>query len=136
MKVIETKGIVLKAMDYKESGTDEQVLKIIGKLHNSRQRSVASSLLFAKLLYQCDRLDEASKVLDKLKVPASSTKFPMVILGSENKGQQISEVWSDLYHAIRYLIAVRQERFEDAMQEAKPLLREDKILEKFEYESN
>jgi hypothetical protein len=102
---------------------------MVGKLHNSRQRSVPSSLLFAKLLYQCDRLDEVSKVLDKVKLPAGSTKFPMAILGSEDKGQQMTEVWSDLYHALRYLIAVRQERSEDALQEAKPLLREAKILE-------
>ena len=114
---------------YRESGTDEQILEMVGKLHNSRQRSVPSSLLFAKLLYQCDRLDEVSKVLDKVKLPAGSTKFPMAILGSEDKGQQMTEVWSDLYHALRYLIAVRQERSEDALQEAKPLLREAKILE-------
>jgi hypothetical protein len=53
----------------------------------------------------------------------------MAILGSEDKGQHMTEVWSDLYHALRYLIAVRQERSEDALQEAKPLLREAKILE-------
>ena len=114
---------------YRESGTDEQILEMVGKLHNSRQRSIPSSLLFAKLLYQCDRLDEVSKVLDKVKLPASSTNFPMAILGSEDKGQQMTEVWSDLYHALRYLIAVRQERSEEALQEAKPLLREAKILE-------
>ena len=114
---------------YRESGTDEQILEIVGKLHNSRQRSIPSSLLFAKLLYQCDRLDEVSKVLDKVKLPAGSTKSPMAILGSEEKGQQKTEIWSDLYHALRYLIAVRQERSEEALQEAKPLLREAKILE-------
>ena len=40
----------------------------------------------------------------------------------------MTEEWSDLYHALRYLIAVRQNRSVDALQEAKPLLREAKII--------
>jgi len=121
---------------YQESGADKQILEIVEKLHNSRQHSITSSLLFAKLLYQCDRLDEVSKVLDKVQVPSGSTKLPMKILGSENKEQQKNETWNDLYHALRYLIAIRQDRSEDALKEAKPLLRESKILEKITYEGN
>ena len=40
----------------------------------------------------------------------------------------MTEEWSDLYHGLRFLIAVRQNRSEDALQEAKPLLREAKLL--------
>jgi hypothetical protein len=49
-------------------------------------------------------------------------------LGTTEKSQQMTEEWSDLYHALRFLIAVRQNRSEDALQEAKPLLREAKLM--------
>ena len=41
---------------------------------------------------------------------------------------QLNEKWGELNHTIRFLIAIRQERSEDALNEAKTLLREDKIL--------
>ena len=114
---------------YRESGADEQILEMVGGLHNSRQRAIPSSLLFAKLLYQNDRLDEASKVLGEVKLPSAATKFQVATPGTKDKGQQSMEVWSDLYHALQFLIAVRQERSEDALQEAKSLMREAKLLE-------
>ena len=40
----------------------------------------------------------------------------------------MTEEWSDLYHGLRFLIAVGQNRSEDALQEAKPLLREAKLI--------
>ena len=113
---------------FKESGAEEQILEMIGGLHNSRQRSIPASLLFAKLLYQNDRLEDAAKVLSEVKLPVSTTKFQITKLGTKEKGMQMTEEWSDLYHALRYLIAVRQNRSVDALQEAKPLLREAKII--------
>ena len=113
---------------YQESGSDEQILEMIGGLHNSRQRSIPASLLFAKLLYLNERIDEASKVLSEVNLPISTTKFQLTKLGAKEKGQQRAEEWSDLYHALRFLIAVRQDRSEDALHEAKPLLREAKLM--------
>ena len=113
---------------YQESGSDEQILEMIGGLHNSRQRSIPASLLFAKLLYLNERIDEASKVLSEVNLPISTTKFQLTKLGVKEKGQQMTEEWGDLYHAIRFLIAVRQDRSEDALQEAKPLIREAKLM--------
>jgi len=113
---------------YQESGADEQILEMIGGFHNSRQRSIPASLIFAKLLYQNERIDDASKILSEVNLPASTTKFQLTKLGTKEKGQQMTEEWSDLYHALRFLIAVRQNRSEDALQEAKPLLREAKLL--------
>lgn len=113
---------------YQESGTDEQILEMIGGLHNSRQRSIPASLLFAKLLYLNERIDEASKVLSEVNLPISTTKFQLTKLGAKEKGQQMTEEWGDLYHALRFLIAVRQDRSEDALQEAKPLIREAKLM--------
>jgi hypothetical protein len=113
---------------YQESGSDEQILEMIGGLHNSRQRSIPASLLFAKLLYLNERIDEASKVLSEVNLPISTTKFQLTKLGVKEKGQQMTEEWGDLYHALRFLIAVRQGRSEDALQEAKPLIREAKLM--------
>jgi hypothetical protein len=113
---------------YQESGSDEQILEMIGGLHNSRQRSIPASLLFAKLLYLNERIDEASKVLSEVNLPISTTKFQLTKLGVKEKGQQMTEEWGDLYHALRFLIAVRQDRSEDALQEAKPLIREEKLM--------
>ena len=114
---------------YRASGADEQILEMIGTLHNSRQRAIPSSLLLAKLLYQNDRLDEALKVLGELKLPVAETKFQVAKPGTKNKDQQSEGVWDDLYHALNFLIAVRQKRSKDALQEAKLLLREAKLLE-------
>ena len=113
---------------YQESGADDQILEMIGELHNSRQRSIPASLLFAKLLYQNERIDEASKVLSEVNMPETTTKFQLTKLGTKEKGEQMTEEWSDLYHGLRFLIAVGQNRSEDALQEAKPLLREAKLL--------
>jgi hypothetical protein len=113
---------------FQESGADEQILEMLGGLHKSRQRSIPASLLFAKLLYQIERIDDASKVLSEIKLPLSTTKFQLTKLGAKDKGQQMTEKWSDLYHALRFLIAVRQDRSEDALREAKPLLREAKLI--------
>ena len=113
---------------YQESGADEQILEMIGGLHNSRQRSIPASLLFAKLLYLNERIDEASKVLSEVNLPISTTKFQLTKLGAKEKGQQMTEEWGDLYHALRFFIAVLQDRSEDALQEAKPLLREAKLM--------
>ena len=113
---------------FKASGAEEQILEMIGGLHNSSQRSIPASLLFSKLLYQNDRLEDAAKVLSEVKLPVSTTKFQITKLGTKEKGMQMTEEWSDLYHSLRYLIAVRQNRSVDALQEAKPLLREAKII--------
>ena len=113
---------------YQESGADEQILEMISVLHNSRQRSIPASLLFAKLLYQNERIDDAAKILSEVNLPATITKFQLTKLGTKEKGQPMTEEWSDLYHALRFLIAVRQHRSEDALQEAKPLLREAKLM--------
>ena len=113
---------------YQESGADEQILEMIGGLHNSRQRSIPSSLLFAKLLYLNERIDEASKVLSEVNLPISTTKFELTKLRLKEKRQEVTEEWNDLYHMIRFLIAVRQDRPEDALHEAKPLLREAKLM--------
>ncbi len=113
---------------YQESGADDQILEMIGELHNSRQRSIPASLLFAKLLYQNERIDEASKVLSEVNMPETTTKFQLTKLGTKEKGEQMTEEWSDLYHGLRFLIAVAQNRSEDALQEAKPLLREAKLI--------
>ena len=113
---------------YQESGSDEQILEMIGGLHNSRQRSIPASLLFAKLLYLNERIDEASKVLSEVNYPISTTKFQLTKLGAKEKDQHMTEEWGDLYHALRFLIAIRQDRSEDALQEAKPLLREAKLM--------
>jgi len=113
---------------YQESGADEQILEMIGVLHNSRQRSIPASLLFAKLLYQNERIDDAAKILSEVNLPATTTKFQLTKLGTKEKAQPMTEEWSDLYHALRFLIAVRQNRSEDALQEAKPLLREAKLM--------
>jgi len=113
---------------YQESGADDQILEMIGELHNSRQRSIPASLLFAKLLYQNERIDEASKVLSEVNLPETTTKFQLTNLGTKEKGEQMTEEWSDLYHGLRFLIAVAQNRSEDALQEAKPLVREAKLI--------
>ena len=110
---------------YQKSGAEEQILGIIGGIHKSRQRAVPASLLYAKLLYQNNQLDEASKVLGQVNIPSSKN------LGQKTykeNSSQLKEKWGELNHTIRFLIAIRQERSEDALNEAKTLLREDKIL--------
>ena len=113
---------------YQESGADEKILEMIGGLHNSRQRSIPSSLLFAKLLYLNERIDEASEVLNEVNFPISTTKLQLSKFGVKEKVHEMREEWGDLYHSLRFLIDVRQDRSEDALQEAKILIREVKLL--------
>ena len=106
-------------------------ISISKKLHReniARQKAVTASLLYAKLLYQGSRLEEASKILGQVNIPSSTNKDQKTFFGTKEIGQQLNEKWSKLNHAIRFLIAIRQERSEDALNEAKPLLQEEKIL--------
>ena len=48
--------------------------------------------------------------------------------GKKDKLQQTNEGFDELFHALLFLIAIRQDRLEDALKEAKPLLREDKFI--------
>ena len=120
---------LLEALEvvYRQSGTEDHILSIIGAIHNSRQRAIPASLLYAKLLYQNNQLEEASKVLGQVNISAT-TMDQKAYSAAKNKGTQLNEKWSELNHAIRFLIAIRQDRSADALTEAKPLLREDKIL--------
>ena len=113
---------------FNESGAEMEILEMIAVLHTSRQRSIPASLLYAKLLYQNDRLDDSAKVLSEVKLPVTANKFEIAKLGAKEKGLQMKEEWNDLYHALRFLIAVRQQRPDDALQEAKPLLTEAKLM--------
>ncbi|MBC8259562.1 MAG: hypothetical protein H8E38_11130 [SAR324 cluster bacterium] len=122
---------LLKALEvvYRKSGADQQIMEMIAAIHNSRQRAIPSSLLYAKLLYQNERHDEAAKILAEVKLPTAALKFQIVTLGAKGAVPQMSGEWNDLYHALRYLIAVRQDHTEEALQAAKSLLREAKLLE-------
>ena len=113
---------------YRKSGDEEQILGIIGGIHKSRQRAVPASLLYAKLLYQGNQLEEASKVLGQVNIPSITNKDKKTYFGTKENGPHLNEKWRELNHAIRFLIAIRQERSEDALNEAKTLLREEEIL--------
>ena len=113
---------------YRQSGAEEQILEIIGGIHKSRQRAVPASLLYAKLLYQGNQLEEASKILGQVNIPSSTNKDKKTYFGTKENGPHLNEKWIELNHAIRFLIAIRQERSEDALNEAKTLLREEEIL--------
>ena len=113
---------------YRQSGAEEQILEIIGGIHKSRQRAVPASLLYAKLLYQGNQLEEASKVLGQVNIPSITNKDKKTYFGTKENGPHLNEKWRELNHAIRFLIAIRQERSEDALNEAKTLLREEEIL--------
>ena len=113
---------------YRQSGAEEQILEIIGGIHKSRQRAIPASLLYAKLLYQGNQLEEASKVLGQVNIPSSTNKDKKTYFGTKENGPHLNEKWSELNHTIRFLIAIRQERSEDALNEAKILLREEEIL--------
>ena len=113
---------------YRKSGAEEQILGIIGGIHKSRQRAVPASLLYAKLLYQGNQLEEASKVLGQVNIPSITNKDKKTYSGTKENGPHLNEKWRELNHAIRFLIAIRQERSEDALNEAKTLLREEEIL--------
>ena len=113
---------------YRKSGAEEQILGIIGGIHKSRQRAVPASLLYAKLLYQGNQLEEASKILGQVNIPSITNKDEKTYSATKEKGPHLNEKWRELNHAIRFLIAIRQERSEDALNEAKTLLREEEIL--------
>jgi len=113
---------------YLKSGAEEKILGIIGGIHKSRQRNVPASLLYAKLLYQNNQLEEASKVLGQINIPSIANNVKKTYLGTKENDAHLNEKWSDLNHAIRFLIAIRQERSEDALNEARSLLREEEIL--------
>ena len=113
---------------YRQSGAEEQILEIIGGIHKSRQRAIPASLLYAKLLYQGNQLEEASKVLGQVNIPSITNKDKKTYFGTKENGPHLNEKWSELNHAIRFLIAIRQERSEDALNEAKTLLQEEEIL--------
>ena len=113
---------------YRQSGAEKQILEIIGGIHKSRQRAIPASLLYAKLLYQNNQLEEASKVLGQVNIPSITNKDKKTYFGTKENGLHLNEKWSELNHAIRFLIAIHQERSEDALNEAKTLLREEEIL--------
>ena len=113
---------------YQESGSDEKILEMIGELHSSRQRSFPITLLFAKLLYQNSQINEASEVLNEVNLNEIKTKFPLTKIVKEEKNDQINQEWIDLYYALRFFVAISQNRWEDALEEAKPLLNEAKLL--------
>ena len=113
---------------YRQSGAEEQILEIIGGIHKSRQRAVPASLLYAKLLYQGNQLEEASKILGQVNIPSITNKDKKTYSNTKETGPHLNEKWRELNHAIRFLIAIRQERSEDALNEAKTLLREEEIL--------
>ena len=122
-ELLETMEVV-----YRQSGAEEQILKIIGGIHKSRQRAIHASLLYAKLLYQKNQLEQASKILGQVNIPPISKKGQKTFFGNNENGPQLNEKWIELNHTIRFLIAIRQERSEDALNEAKNLLREEEIL--------
>lgn len=113
---------------YRQSGAEEQILGIIGDIHKSRQKSIPASLLYAKLLYQNNQLEEASKVLGQINIPSITNTDKKTYFGTKENGPQLNAKWRELNHAIRFLIAIRQEHSEDALNEARTLLREEEIL--------
>ncbi len=115
-------------MVYRQSGAEEKILGIIDNIYKSRQRTVPASLLYAKLLYQNNQLEKASKVLDQINIPTKTNNVKKTYFGTKENYAHLNEKWSELNHAIRFLIAIRQERSEDALNEAKKLLREEEIL--------
>ena len=113
---------------YQKSGAEEQILEIIGVIHKSRQKAVPASLLYAKLLYQNNQLEEASKVLGQVNIPSITSKDNKTYFENKDTVDQLNEKWRKLNHSIKFLIAIRQERSEDALNEARTLLREEDIL--------
>ena len=113
---------------YQQSGAEEQVLEIFGGIHKSRQKTIPASLLYAKLLYQNNQLEEASKVLGQVNIPSITSKDNKTYFKNKGNSSHLNEKWRKLNHSIRFLIAFRQERSEDALNEAIKLLREEDIL--------
>ena len=113
---------------YRQSGAEEQILEIISGIHKSRQKAIPASLLYAKLLFQNNQLEEASKVLGQVNIPSITSKDHESYSGTKEKIAELNEKWRNLNHSIRFLIAIRQERSEEALNEARTLLREEEIL--------
>ena len=113
---------------YRKSGAEEQILKIIEGIHKTRQKAIPASLLYAKLLLQNNKFEEASKVLGQINIPSIRYKEKKLYFETKENGDSLNEKWRELNHAIRFLIAIRQERSEDALNEARMLLREEEIL--------
>ena len=67
-------------------------------------------------------------MVGQLKIAASTNKDKKSFLGTEENGLILNEKWNVLNHTIRFLIAVRQGRSEDALNEAKEILREEEIF--------
>jgi len=86
------------------------------------------SVLYAKLLYKEDKLDEALRVLNEFQSRVKTRNFQIKGIVQKDKLQQTNEGFDELFHALLFLIAIRQDRLEDALKEAKPLLREDKFI--------
>ena len=98
------------------------------QIHKSRQKAIPASLLYAKLLYQNNKLEEASKVLGQVNISSITSKDNKTYFENKVTGGQLNEKWRKLNHSIRFLIAIRQERSEDALNEARELLLEEDIL--------
>ena len=113
---------------YFESGEDEQILGIFETFHISRKKSIPVSLMFAKLLYKNDKFDEAKKILSEFQSNGNTLNYKNKSIKEKDLVIMKNERWTNLFHALRFFIAIRQDRFEDALVDAKPLLREDKLI--------
>ena len=63
-----------------------------------------------------------------MNIPSITNKDKKTYSDTKETGPHLNEKWRELNHAILFLIAIRQERSEDALNEAKSLLREEEIL--------
>ena len=113
---------------YIASGKDEKILKIVRDLHNPRKPKIKASILLAKLLYKNNKLDEASKVLNEIQSNVSASSFKNENTEQKIEDQERNEQWVNLFHALRFFIAIHEDRSEIALKEAKVLLREDRIF--------
>ena len=110
-----------------ENTANSELLESLEEVYR-QSGAVPASLLYAKLLYQNNQLEEASKVLGQVNIPSITNKDKKTYFGTKENGPHLNEKWSELNHTIRFLIAIRQERSEDALNEAKTLLQEEEIL--------
>ena len=113
---------------YLESGGDEQILEIVGNLHSPRNNSIPASILFAKLLYKNKKFDQAQKILNEIQLDETILNFENKKIDEKCEDQEINEKWNNLFHALNFFIAIRQDNSEIAVKEAKSLLRETKYL--------
>ena len=84
--------------------------------------------MFAKLLYKNEKFDEALKILNEFQLVGKKRDFQIKGIAQKDKLQQSNANFDDLFHALRFLIAIQQDRSEDALKEAKTLLQEDKLI--------